>query len=60
MNLPRRPLERYGILDPEGRVVRWVYEPPTAPGYAYLTQRERRTRRPAVKIDLTRFEPALF
>jgi hypothetical protein len=49
---------RYGILDPEGRVVRWVFDPPAGGIYRYVTVKTPRPR--PEKIDLSQFEPALF
>lgn len=48
-------LYRYGILDDEGRVIRWVWEKPNAE-YQYVT--ERVTRPPPVDWD--NFEEAPF
>jgi hypothetical protein len=44
---------RYGILDDEGKVVRWVWEKPT---YPHVIQK--RKRKP--KLDLSKVPDALF
>jgi hypothetical protein len=46
---------RYGILDDEGKVVRWVWEKPT---YTHVVQKIKRYRKP--KIDLSNALEALF
>jgi hypothetical protein len=46
---------RYGILDDEGKVVRWVWEKPT---YPHVVQKIKRHRKP--KIDLSNALEALF
>ena len=48
---------KYGILDDEGAVVRWVYDQPSA-GYEFVTVKITRSRRPS--IDWSRFEAAPF
>ena len=50
-----RPRIRYGILDDEGEVVRWVWEKP-APHYRYIVQRVQ----VAPAVDWSDFEPAPF
>jgi len=44
---------RYGILDDEGQVVRWVW---VKPPYPHIVQKPK--RKP--KFDFTNFEPAPF
>lgn len=44
---------KYGILDDEGRVVRWVWEKPPYPHIA-----QKRPRKP--KLDLSNVPEALF
>lgn len=46
---------RYGILDDDNTVVRWVYDKPSA-DYRYIVQKI--VKKPA--IDWNNFEPALF
>jgi len=46
---------RYGILDDEGRVVRWVWHMPT---YPHIVQKIKRQRKP--KLDLSNVSEALF
>ncbi len=48
---------KYGILDDDGFVVRWVWERPGA-GYEYVTVKIKRQRKPPV--DLSQFEDAPF
>lgn len=48
---------KYGILDDEGRVVRWVWSRPAA-GYEFIVVKEKRPRKPPV--DLSKFEDAPF
>ena len=48
-------MTRYGILDDEDRVVRWVWYKP-GPAYRFITQRLPR-RQP---IDWTNYEEALL
>jgi len=44
---------RYGILDDEGNVVRWVW---TVPPYPHIVQKIKRKR----KLDLSNVPEALF
>ena len=46
---------RYGILDDEGQVVRWVW---TVPPYPHIVERIKRKRKP--KLDLSSVPDALF
>lgn len=46
---------RYGILDDEGRVVRWAW---TVPPYPHITQKIKRKRKQ--KLDLSQVPDALF
>jgi len=46
---------KYGILDDEGQVVRWVW---TVPPYPYIVERIKRKRKP--KLDLSKVPEALF
>ena len=48
---------KYGVLDAEGEVVRWVWERPGAQ-YRFIVVKVKRERRP--RVDLSQFEPALF
>ena len=48
---------KYGLLDDEGEVVRWVWERPSAQ-YRFIVVRVKRQRRPSP--DLSQFETALF
>lgn len=48
---------KYGILDDEGEVVRWVWERPSAV-YRFIIVKVKRIRRP--RLDLSQFEPAPF
>lgn len=47
-----KPRIRYGILDDEGQVVRWVWNKPSA-HYRYITQR-------VPTVDLSDIEDAPF
>ena len=46
---------KYGILDDEGNVVRWVWH---MPPYPHIVQKIKRHRRP--KLDLSNVPDALF
>ena len=46
---------RYGILDDEGNVVRWVWHMPL---YPHIVQKIKRQRKP--KLDLSNVPDALF
>jgi len=46
---------KYGILDDEGQVVRWVWEKPP---YPHIVQKFKRPRKP--KLDLSNVPDALF
>jgi len=46
---------RYGILDDEGNVVRWVWHMPT---YPHIVQKIKRKRKPP--LDLSNVPEALF
>jgi hypothetical protein len=46
---------KYGILDDEGQVVRWVWEKPTYPHVAVKVKRQRKK-----KLDLSGVPDALF
>ena len=46
---------RYGILDDEGNVVRWVWEKPP---YPHIVQKIKRQRKK--KLDLSNVPDALF
>jgi hypothetical protein len=46
---------RYGILDDEGQVIRWVW---TVPPYPHVVERIKRKRKP--KLDLSQVPDALF
>lgn len=46
---------RYGILDDEGNVVRWVWH---MPPYPHIVQKIKRQRKP--KLDLSNVPDALF
>ena len=48
---------RYGILDEEGKVVRWVYERPSS-DYEYIVVKQKRQPKP--KFDLSQIEDAPF
>lgn len=48
-------MTRYGILDDEGKVVRWVWEKPP---YPHIVERIKRQRKP--KLDLSAVPDALF
>lgn len=48
---------KYGLLDDEGEVVRWVWEHPGA-WYRFIVVKVKRPRRP--RIDFSQFEPAPF
>lgn len=50
-------MTRYGILDDDDRVIRWVWAKP-GDGYRFVVQRIPRKRKP--RIDLSKFEEALF
>jgi len=46
---------RYGILDDEGRVIRWVWHPPP---YPHVVQKIKRQRKP--KTDISNLPNAPF
>ena len=46
---------KYGILDDEGNVVRWVWH---MPPYAHIVQKIKRKRKP--KLDISNVLEALF
>jgi len=46
---------RYGILDDEGKVIRWVWH---MPPYPHIVQKTKRQRKP--KLDLSKAQEALF
>jgi len=46
---------KYGILDDEGNVVRWVWH---MPPYLHIVERIKRKRKP--KLDLSNVPDALF
>ena len=46
---------RYGILDDEGKVIRWVW---SVPPYPHIVQKIKRKRKP--KLDLSKAQEALF
>lgn len=46
---------RYGILDDEGKVVRWVW---VQPPYPHITEKIKRKRKP--KLNLAAVPDALF
>lgn len=48
---------KYGILDDEGGVIRWVWERPSS-GYQFITIKVPRKRKP--KVDLSAFADALM
>lgn len=48
-------MKRYGILDDDGQVIRWVWDKPSA-CYQYIVKKI--PRKPP--IDWNNFEPALF
>lgn len=48
---------KYGVLDDEGELVRWVWERPSEL-YRFIVVRVKRERRP--RIDPSQFEPAPF
>lgn len=48
---------KYGLLDDEGELVRWVWERPSEQ-YRFIVVRVPRVRRP--RFDPTQFEPAPF
>jgi len=48
-------MKRYGILDDEGQVIRWVWEKPP---YPHIVQKIKRKRKP--KLDLSNIPEALF
>lgn len=50
-------MTKFGILDDDDRVIRWVWDRPGA-AYRYVEVKVPRPRKP--KIDLSQFEPALF
>lgn len=50
-------MTRYGILDDEGKVVRWVYERPSS-DYEYVVVKQKRQPKP--KLDFSDFEEAPF
>ena len=46
---------RYGILDDEGKVIRWVWHPPP---YPHVVEKVKKKRKP--KLDLSNVPDALF
>lgn len=48
---------KYGILDDDGKVVRWVWDEPP-PCYQFITVKIKLVRPP--RIDLSKYEPAPF
>lgn len=48
---------KYGLLDDEGELVRWVWERPSEQ-YRFIVVRVKRERR--ARVDLSQFEPAPF
>ena len=48
-------MAKYGILDDEGKVIRWVWEKPP---YPHVVEKIKRQRKP--KLDLTNVPDALF
>jgi len=46
---------RYGILDDEGKVIRWVWEKPPYPHVVEKIKRQRKQ-----KLDLSKVQEALF
>lgn len=48
---------KYGIIDDDGKVIRWVFNKPSD-HYQYITVVVPRKRKP--KIDLSKFEEAPF
>lgn len=51
-------MTKYGILDDDGAVVRWVWSAPDPAHYRFITVRIPKPRQ--VKLDLSQFEPAPF
>lgn len=51
------PTTQYGILDEEGKVIRWTWDKPSD-GYEYVTREVEVVKKPV--IDWDNFEPALF
>ena len=50
-------MTKYGILDDDGQVIRWVWDRP-ADHYQFIVVKVRRERNK--KIDLSQFEEATF
>jgi hypothetical protein len=48
-------MTKYGILDDEGKVIRWVWDKPP---YPHIVQKIKRKRKP--KLDLSNIQEALF
>lgn len=48
---------KYGILDDDGRVVRWVWDAPP-PCYPFITVKVKLVRQP--RLDLSKYPPAPF
>ena len=48
-------MTKYGILDDEGKVIRWVWEKPP---YPHVVEKIKRKRKP--KLDLSNVPDALF
>jgi len=48
-------MNKYGILDDEGKVVRWVWH---MPPYPHIVSKPKRKRKP--KLDFSKCEPAPF
>lgn len=48
---------KYGILDDDDRVIRWVWDKPSE-GYRFIVQRIPRKKKPP--LDLSQFEEAPF
>jgi hypothetical protein len=46
---------RYGILDYEGKVIRWVW---SVPPYPHIVEKIKRKRK--LKLDLSKAQEALF
>jgi hypothetical protein len=48
-------VKRYGILDDDGQVVRWIWYAPDPTLYRFIIERITKP-----KLDLSQLEPALF
>jgi hypothetical protein len=48
-------MTKYGILDDEGNVIRWVW---SVPPYPHIVERIKRKHKP--KLDLSKVQEALF